>query len=82
METGLIASAMIHRWGETARLYSGLSSLLRFPPVAYLRKTQQTGQSAVHFLPVDSGYQLVPRPEARISSWSRAEETAWDKLPA
>ena len=56
METGLIASAIIHRLGETARLYSGLSSLLRFPPVASLRKTQQTGQSAVHFLPVDSGW--------------------------
>ena len=32
-------------------MYSGLSSLLKSPPVACLRRHQQTRQSAVHLYP-------------------------------
>src|SRR5262249_47721118 len=36
---------------EAAAMYSGLSSLLKSPPVACLRRLQQTRQSAVHLYP-------------------------------
>src|SRR5215813_6551767 len=44
----LFANLVWRLRNEAAAMYSGLSSLLRSPPVACLRRPQQTRQSALH----------------------------------
>src|SRR5262249_2420929 len=54
--------------GKTAWTYSGLSNLLKSPPVGCLKRPQQTETVRCTFLPVDSGRQFAVH---RIASCSR-----------